>query len=103
MLYPTVAVTVLVVATVAICVSVAWLWHDEIVRAGTKRRVPGAGARPGPVRAARPESLEGVLTQQLLAGEITRHQYVRAIEGLAARDESRHPLAVPPELGPSGV
>jgi len=50
---------------------------------------------------AKPESLEGVLVVQLMAGEITRSQYLHSIEGLAARDDDRHPLAVPPEIGPA--
>jgi hypothetical protein len=44
-----------------------------------------------------------VLVAQLMAGEITRGQYQRAVEGLAARDEDRHPLALPPEIGPADV
>jgi hypothetical protein len=42
-----------------------------------------------------PSSLEGVLTAQLIAGEITRGQYLRALAQIAARDEERHPMAVP--------
>ncbi|WP_436532549.1 hypothetical protein [Actinoplanes sp. HUAS TT8] len=42
-----------------------------------------------------PDSLEGVLVAQLLSSEITPAQYRRAIEGLAARDEQRHPMSVP--------
>ena len=44
-----------------------------------------------------PESLEGVLVAQLGDGDISRSQYLRAMEQLAARDEERHPL-VPPEV-----
>jgi hypothetical protein len=58
---------------------------------------PRKPASAAPV--ARPESLEGTLTAQLASGEITRRQYVRAMEQLAARDEERHPLSVPPEVG----
>ena len=46
-----------------------------------------------------PQSLEGVLCGQLMDGEITRRQYMRSMEGLAARDEERHPLVVPWHLG----
>ncbi|GAA4587762.1 hypothetical protein BJY16_008330 [Actinoplanes octamycinicus] len=46
-----------------------------------------------------PQSLEGVLCGQLLDGDITRRQYLRSMEGLAARDEERHPLVVPWHLG----
>jgi hypothetical protein len=49
---------------------------------------------------ARPETLEGVLVAQLGSGEITRGQYLRAMECLAARDDERHPLAVPPDVTP---
>jgi hypothetical protein len=42
-----------------------------------------------------PSSLEGVLTVQLIDGEITRGQYLRALEQIAAREEDRHPMAVP--------
>lgn len=46
-----------------------------------------------------PESLEGVLVSQLNSGEINRRQYVHEMEKLAARDDERHPLVVPPDLG----
>ncbi|BCY10881.1 hypothetical protein L3i22_059690 [Actinoplanes sp. L3-i22] len=42
-----------------------------------------------------PDSLEGVLVGQLLEREISPEQYRRAVEGLAARDEVRHPMSVP--------
>jgi len=58
-----------------------------------------ASAEPDAPRAAEPESLEGVLVAKLLAGDISTMQYRHAIEGLAARDEDRHPLSVPPDLG----
>jgi len=58
-----------------------------------------ASSEPDSARAAEPESLEGVLVAKLLAREINTMQYRHAIEGLAARDEVRHPLAVPPDLG----
>ena len=44
-----------------------------------------------------------MLVTQLMAGEITRDQYVHAVEGLAAQDDERHPLAVPPETGAAGA
>ncbi|MEV0901993.1 hypothetical protein [Actinoplanes sp. NPDC049802] len=60
---------------------------------------PGDRGRPSPAAAvcepATPTSLEGVLAVQLLGGEITRPQYLRAVELIAARDEERHPLTVP--------
>jgi hypothetical protein len=58
---------------------------------------PGTPAGP----ATRPDSLEGVLLAQLATGEINRRQYLRAMELLAARDNERHPLTVPPENGPA--
>jgi hypothetical protein len=58
-----------------------------------------AGVAPdraaGHAEPSAPSSLEGVLTGQLIAGEITRGQYLRALEQIAARDEERHPMAVP--------
>ncbi|GAB3261893.1 hypothetical protein [Kineosporia babensis] len=40
---------------------------------------------------ARPQSLEGVLTQQLLSAEITRGQYQQAMTAAALREAVRHP------------
>jgi len=57
-------------------------------------------SRPSPAPAdAAPESLEGVLVGQLAAATISRRQYIRAMERLAARDDKRHPVVVPPETG----
>ncbi|GID95795.1 hypothetical protein Adi01nite_52070 [Amorphoplanes digitatis] len=56
-----------------------------------------AGSRP------EPGSLEGVLVAQLVAAAITRRQYVREMERVAARDDERHPLAIPPEIGSDGA
>jgi hypothetical protein len=64
---------------------------------------PAAADPAGKRETAAPESLEGVLVAQMMAGEITRGQYRRAVEGLAARDDERHPMAIPPELGPAGL
>lgn len=52
------------------------------------------------VRPAGPVSLEGALVGQLSGGAITRGQYLRAMEQLAARDDLRHPLKAPSEPGP---
>jgi hypothetical protein len=41
-----------------------------------------------------PATLEGILTAQRICGEISQIQYLRALEGLAARDEERHPLVL---------
>ncbi|GID91590.1 hypothetical protein ACFQFC_01825 [Amorphoplanes digitatis] len=64
----------------------------------------GAGesaTQPGDSPPSRLESLEGVLSTQLVAREITPGQYRRAVEGLAARDDERHPMNVPREIGPA--
>ena len=45
--------------------------------------------------AVRPSSLEGVLVEQLIGGQISRRQYLRAVERIAARDDHRHPLTIP--------
>ena len=52
-----------------------------------------------PPAATVPESLEGALVLHLFTGEITRRQYRRAMERAAARDDERHPFAIPPEAG----
>ncbi len=89
---------ILLLATVVtICVLGAWSWPN------LKQEMTGAqastAAPPGISPVAKPESLEGVLVGKLMAGEITPAQYQRAVEGLASRDEDRHPLTVPPEIG----
>ncbi|WP_221327565.1 hypothetical protein [Actinoplanes sp. L3-i22] len=85
-----VALTGLAAALVLLC----WPWPERVAR-------QAAAARPaprGPERA--PDSLEGVLATQLLSGEISGPQYVRALERIAARDERRHPLSVPRDCRP---
>jgi hypothetical protein len=62
-------------------------------------RPSSAPADAGPAAPAEPESVEGMLVGQLAAGEISRRRYIRAMERLAARDDKRHPVAVPPETG----
>ncbi|BCJ49066.1 hypothetical protein Asp14428_05410 [Actinoplanes sp. NBRC 14428] len=84
---------VLTVALIGACVSVLWPWNG--VEPDDK------GEPAAPVR--EPETLEGALVSQLAAGEISRGQYARAMERLAARDDERHPLAVPPDNGPAGA
>jgi hypothetical protein len=59
---------------------------------------PRGAVQPEP--AYHPETLEGVLVSQRVAGEITRRQYRTAMAGVAARDADRHPLEVPPEASP---
>ncbi|MEU4622723.1 hypothetical protein AB0G04_22480 [Actinoplanes sp. NPDC023801] len=71
-------------------------WPSEEERAaGT-----GPDRTAGHAEPSAPSSLEGVLTAQLVAGEITRGQYLRALEQIAARDEERHPMAVPWDARP---
>ena len=60
---------------------------------------PTAAADDGAARPHETVSLEGSLVAQLAADEITRRQYIHAMEGLAARDDARNPLAVPPDAG----
>jgi hypothetical protein len=72
---------------------------------------PGASGRPGrskidsesraPTTASQPISLEGVLVRQLATGEVTRRQYLRTMENLAARDDECHPMSVPTDGGSS--
>jgi hypothetical protein len=80
--------------------SVSWPGIADLRAENRRSRRLESG--PGPSADARPrlpESLEGVLVTQLQAGEVTGRQYIRAMERLAARDDVRHPLAVPPDLG----
>ncbi|AEV83519.1 hypothetical protein ACWT_2922 [Actinoplanes sp. SE50] len=58
-----------------------------------KEKKVAAVAPPRP----EPGSLEGVLVAQLVRAEISAAQYRRAVEGIAARDEQRHPMSVPGE------
>ena len=95
--------TLFVLIVVAICVFSVWPKIDGSSANPFRRRTPEAEQRPVGSPTVRPESLESVLVIQLMAGEITRDQYVHAVEGLAARDDERHPLAVPPETGAAGA
>jgi hypothetical protein len=88
---------VLTVITIVVC----WQWPRIHNLSADPSRRPATGAQGGDPRAVRPESLEGVLVAKLMAGEINCGQYVRTIEGIAARDDERHPLAVPPDIGPA--
>lgn len=84
-------VLLIFVVTVGVCATFVWPRPGDAT--------PAAGRGSAPAHAVAPESLEGVLVAQLAADEITRHQYMRAMEQLAARDDERHPLSVPPEVG----
>lgn len=91
--------TILTLFLLACCFSAVWpsirplRRRDDGSHPATGR--PAAAAVP----VSRPESLEGVLVAQLVGGEITRAQYLRAIERIAARDDERHPLTIPPDAG----
>jgi len=64
---------------------------------------PAGQGAPGSASALRrnpPQTLEGLLTVQLVAGEITGPQYRHAMAAIAARDAERQPLEVPPEVTP---
>ncbi|MEV4346481.1 hypothetical protein AB0J83_18600 [Actinoplanes sp. NPDC049596] len=88
---------------VAVCVLPAvYSWYDDLAAAKRGKTAAGDATTAGSPL-PRPESLEGVLVAQLAEGEITRGQYIRAMAKLAARDDERHPLAVPPEQGAAGV
>ena len=78
---------------VTVCMVTVWSWP-------TVAKSPEP-SEPSVSRVVEPESLEGVLVAQRLAGDISATQYRHAIEGLAARDADRHPLSVPPDLGPA--
>ena len=72
-----------------------------VVRDAGKRKGGDAAPSTAPAEPGHdaPESLEGVLVEQLTAAVISRRQYVRAMERLAARDDKRNPVVVPPETG----
>ena len=86
---------VLLIGLVAACV-IAW----PKIRAGRDAADPPAapGAAAAPDRS--PQTLEGVLALQIVAGEISPPQYRQAMATLAARDAERHPLEVPPDATP---
>lgn len=84
-------VLLIFVVTFVVCATLVWPRRED--------RPDADGGRAAPAAPAAPESLEGVLVTQLATGLITRGQYTRAMEQLAARDEERHPLSVPPDAG----
>ncbi|MEV4283701.1 hypothetical protein [Actinoplanes xinjiangensis] len=85
---------VLLVATLGLIAAAALaFWPSRDERAAPDRTA--TAPEDGYAEPAAPSSLEGVLTAQLIAGEITRSQYLRAQEQIAARDEARHPMNVP--------
>jgi hypothetical protein len=64
----------------------------------TETTAPAATMETTPVRRLpRAESTEGLLVAQLIQGDLTRHQYQKAMACLAERDRTRHPLSLPEE------
>ncbi|MCA2211588.1 hypothetical protein [Jidongwangia harbinensis] len=59
-----------------------------------------AVAPPAAVPEPDPQTLEGVLSRQLMTGEITGLQYRNAMASIASRDAARHPLDVPSQTDP---
>jgi hypothetical protein len=65
-----------------------------------RRRSPKPAPPPPPVAAAKPDPLascEGSLVRQLVTAEITPHRYRQEMENLAAREDERNRLEVPPD------
>jgi hypothetical protein len=91
-----VVLTVVFIVVVGAVAFRVWKEEDESASSGSSKAVAVTSSSD-----ANPESLEGVLVMQLRAGRITQSQYLRAMAHIAARDEERHPLAVPPEVGPA--
>ena len=88
----------LVMGLITACAVAAWTnlrWVDD----ADKPAEPVAASSPD----AGPQTLEGVLAGQVMAGEISGPQYQHAMATLAARDAERHPLEVPPDITPPEV
>nr|GID89345.1 hypothetical protein Ade03nite_82690 [Actinoplanes derwentensis] len=88
---------VLLVATLGLIVAAALAFWP--VRDAGRDRTVGEAELPH-VEPWVPGSLEGVLATQLIAGTITRVQYLRALEQIAARDEQRAPFSLPRDDAP---
>jgi hypothetical protein len=76
--------------TVVLMAAVPGLRDGRAGDPGPAPRAPVTVARPDPVQPPPPaplESLEGALVAQLIAGAITRAQYLRAMELIALRAE----------------
>jgi hypothetical protein len=87
------------VLLLAVSLAAMWPWPEDEAEAGED-----GGARETTVSGPRaPETLEGALVAQLVAGEISPPQYRHAMASLAVRDAVRHPLAVPPDTGPANA
>jgi len=94
-----VPIAILVVISV-MCI-LAGLFVPDLIEKARRRPHGTVDAKPVAAPLGKPDSLEGVLVAQLVRGEITPTQYRRSVEGLAARDDDRNPLSVPPDLGPA--
>lgn len=63
-------------------------------------RPAAPGTPPDAVPDVDPQTLEGVLSRQLMTGKLTGAQYRHAMASIASRDAARHPLDVPPQTDP---
>lgn len=71
---------------------IAWI-VIRLLRAGVRRPAPGdSGERLSPAFTGMAVVLQNRLSARLARGEITREQYRRAIEALAAADARRHTI-----------
>lgn len=94
----------MLIATMAgACLYAIWTMLGSLSTGGKPSGGPAAEEPPATRRRHKLDSLEGALVAQLAAGEITGRQYQRAMEQAAARDDERHPLAIPPETGSAGA
>ncbi len=82
-------VILLWLAALAVGVWAVWPSPSKTARRAARAEATEVARKPSP------DSLEGVLVGHLLRQEITPEQYRRAVEGLAARDDQRHPMSVP--------
>ncbi len=86
------------------CLTAALVFAARPKLRGAVRNAAGRPASPGAphdaVPGQDPQTLEGVLSRQLVTGRITGPQYRQAMAGLASRDAKRHPLDPPPPADP---
>src|SRR4051794_19156287 len=92
-----------VLIVIVVCSVLVWSRPDGSPVLGRRSTAAELTGSSPAVHPDGPESLEGVLVVQLMSGKINRGQYLHAVEGIAARDDERHPLTVPPETGPADV
>jgi hypothetical protein len=86
------------VLLLAVCLAAAWSIGDDAPE-NEATRVPDRADDRAAAPVAVPETLEGALVRQLVAGEITGRQYRNEMARVAARDADRHPLDVPSDGG----